>query len=413
MAIEDELKDVQEAVINALITENGMTNTIANGQVGTAELAADAVTSTKIADDAVGNEHIQDNAVSNAQIADNSISEGKLIDGAVSGGKLAAGAVTDEKIANGSFSADKLLAGSVTETKIADDAVTATKIAGGAVTATKIADGAVTAAKLGNDVNVGDVDDGAVTPNKLSTGGPSWDTNSNLLISGSVTGDDNNGALVIYGGTNANGANIELYGGSHTSNANKIYHDADEHIFRDISLNETMRITSGGSLEVCTPSNFSKLKIKDHANNYGYGIEFFGKSGGTAFSPLLFRNDSGTSVGSVTHSTASTAYNTTSDYRLKEDVIDIEGSLDRLKALKPCNFRWISDGTRVDGFLAHEAQEVVPEAVTGTKDAVDPEGNPEYQGIDQSKLVPLLTKALQEAVLKIEALETRVAALEV
>ena len=76
------------------------------------------------------------------------------------------------------------------------------------------------------------------------------------------------------------------------------------------------------------------------------------------------------------------------------------------------NFKWKSDGTRVDGFIAHEAQEVVPEAVTGTKDAVDEDGNPEYQGIDQSKLVPLLTKALQEAVTKIEALEARVTALE-
>ena len=141
-------------------------------------------------------------------------------------------------------------------------------------------------------------------------------------------------------------------------------------------------------------------------------------------------------VGTISTDGSSTSYNTSSDYRLKEDVVEMEGSLDRLKALKPCNFRWISDGTRVDGFLAHEAQEVVPEAVTGTKDAItteeyevvpavlDEEGNevtpaemgtrevPDYQGIDQAKLVPLLTKALQEAVAKIEALEARVEALE-
>ena len=90
----------------------------------------------------------------------------------------------------------------------------------------------------------------------------------------------------------------------------------------------------------------------------------------------------------------------------------MEGSIERLKDLKPVNFKWKSDGTRVDGFIAHEAQEVVPESVSGDKDAVDEEGNPDYQGIDQAKLVPLLTKALQEAVAKIETLEARVTALE-
>jgi hypothetical protein len=101
------------------------------------------------------------------------------------------------------------------------------------------------------------------------------------------------------------------------------------------------------------------------------------------------------------------------------------GSVDRLMALKPVNFAWRVDGSRVDGFLAHEAQEVVPECVTGEKDQVqiveikDEDGNvtgteerPVYQGIDQSKLSPLLVAALQEALTKIEALEARVAALE-
>ena len=78
----------------------------------------------------------------------------------------------------------------------------------------------------------------------------------------------------------------------------------------------------------------------------------------------------------------------------------------------PVNFEWLSDGTRVDGFLAHEAQAVVPEAVTGTKDAMDADGNPDYQGIDQSKLVPLLTAALQEALTEIADLKVRITSLE-
>ena len=151
---------------------------------------------------------------------------------------------------------------------------------------------------------------------------------------------------------------------------------------------------------------------------------------------------SGTSVGTITLTGSSTAYNTSSDYRLKTDAQPMVGASDRVLALKPVNFEWISTGTRVDGFLAHEAQEIVPEAVTGTKDAMrdeeyevtaaveatyDEDGNeltaaveavmgtrsvPDYQGIDQSKLVPLLTAALQEALTKIADMEIRLAALE-
>ena len=137
----------------------------------------------------------------------------------------------------------------------------------------------------------------------------------------------------------------------------------------------------------------------------------------------------GSEVGKIITASSSTQYATTSDYRLKTDVQLMTGAADRVKLLKPCNFEWILDGTRVDGFLAHEAQEVVPEAVTGTKDAMmdeeyevtpavlDDEGNettaavmgtrsvPDLQGIDQSKLVPLLTATIQELIARIEALE--------
>ena len=105
---------------------------------------------------------------------------------------------------------------------------------------------------------------------------------------------------------------------------------------------------------------------------------------------------SGSLVGNISVTTTATAYNTSSDYRLKEDAQPVLNPIDRLMQLKPINFAWKADGSRVDGFLAHEAQAVVPEAVTGQKDAVDKDGKPEYQGIDQSKLVPLLTAAIQE-----------------
>jgi hypothetical protein len=127
---------------------------------------------------------------------------------------------------------------------------------------------------------------------------------------------------------------------------------------------------------------------------------------------VQFRKDN-TTVGSVSVTGSSTAYNTSSDYRLKENVADLTGASDRVQQLAPKRFNFIADAdTTVDGFLAHEVQDIVPEAITGAKDAVDADGNPEYQGIDQSKLVPLLTAALQEALTKIDALETRIVALE-
>jgi hypothetical protein len=115
--------------------------------------------------------------------------------------------------------------------------------------------------------------------------------------------------------------------------------------------------------------------------------------------------------GSITVSNFATAYNTSSDYRLKENIKAINNSVEKLMSLKPCNFNFISenkDKVFMDGFIAHEAKEVVPESVTGIKDAIDEEGNPVYQGIDQSKLVPLLTAALQEALQRIEILEQKI-----
>lgn len=121
-------------------------------------------------------------------------------------------------------------------------------------------------------------------------------------------------------------------------------------------------------------------------------------------------NNSG--VGTITTDGSNTAFNTGSDYRLKENIVDLTDGITRLKTLKPCRFNFKANTTKtVDGFLAHEVT-AVPEAITGVKDDVDSEGKPIYQCIDQSKLVPLLTAALQEAIAKIETLETKVAALE-
>ena len=173
-----------------------------------------------------------------------------------------------------------------------------------------------------------------------------------------------------------------------------------------ISFTQAMTLDASGRVQIGTTSSLysASLTIKSATNSYILTSSRAGAGTG-ALGHIVFENDNG-AVGTIFTSGTSTSYNTSSDYRLKEDWQPMTGASERVKALKPVNFAWKADGARVDGFLAHEAQAVVPEAVTGEKDAVDAEGNPVYQGIDQSKLVPLLTAALQEALARIEALET-------
>lgn len=160
-----------------------------------------------------------------------------------------------------------------------------------------------------------------------------------------------------------------------------------------------------------TSSTYGAINVRVNNVEYGSGMRFYrqGPYGGSA---ITFVNDSGTQVGSIVVGTSDTVYNENSDYRLKENVIELTNGIERVKQLQPKRFNFIGDEKTVDGFIAHEAKEVVPESVTGEKDAVLPNGDPEYQGIDKAKLVPLLTAALKEAIAKIEDLETRIENLE-
>jgi hypothetical protein len=182
---------------------------------------------------------------------------------------------------------------------------------------------------------------------------------------------------------------------------------------------ERMRITSAGDVifTVSPTSSSSGASIS------GLGDAFFARSGGSGplrlarttsnGAQVTFYNQGSTAGSITTNTTTTTQYNTSSDYRLKENIVPMSNGIDRLLQLKPSRFNFIPDpDITVDGFVAHEVQTIVPEAITGEKDAVDDEGNPVYQGIDQSKLVPLLTAALQEAITRIETLEAKVAALE-
>jgi len=217
--------------------------------------------------------------------------------------------------------------------------------------------------------------------------------NAGDLLIGTEDGDNTPNAEVVVG----NGSQILLK----TANSTRMLVDSSGDIY--------IGKTSGGQNEVGVKIESSAGAILATRSGAVAGI-FTRKStdgevirimGGTA------------TLGTISISGSSTSYNTSSDYRLKENEVAISDGIERLKQLKPYRFNFKTDADKiVDGFFAHEVSSIVPEAIQGKKDAVDSEGNPEYQGIDQAKLVPLLTSALQEAITKIETLEARVQALE-
>jgi hypothetical protein len=207
---------------------------------------------------------------------------------------------------------------------------------------------------------------------------------------------------------NAGGANLLFY--THTG------------ALGSESFSERMRIDSSGNLMVQTTTqsesallslglagvgmNKNGLYIGGYSNNAMLRLssQYDQGAGGVRF------DRGGTNVGSITFTSTATSFNTSSDYRRKENVSYDWDATSRLKQLQPARFNFIADETNtlVDGFLAHEVSDIVPEAVNGEKDAVDDEGNPVYQSIDQSKLVPLLVKTIQEQQEQIEALQSEI-----
>ena len=204
---------------------------------------------------------------------------------------------------------------------------------------------------------------------------------------------------LLYDGVYSTGQDLYLW----TGTTNSI-------LFGNNSSSKMMLQCSTGAL----------LLNRSTRNNLGkFSMDFYGQSengivikntwNGNGAALVVFRS-SGNHVAGVISQTAYNAvnYGSGSDYRLKENIIDMSDPIVRIKRLKPKRFNFISDidKNEVDGFLAHEAAEVVPEAVTGEKDGK------EMQCIDHGKLVPLLTGALKEAISSIEALEARISALE-
>jgi hypothetical protein len=214
-----------------------------------------------------------------------------------------------------------------------------------------------------------------------------------------------------YGSGGTTGGNY--WGIGVDGSENKLVFAYDSNAQASLSADAKVVIDSSGRVLTGITSSMGNARFQvDATASFVYCQIMRANASNGAF--VLFQKDDGSTIGIIDHTASATRYLTSSDYRLKENVVDMTGAIDRVKALAPKRFNFISDttDTLVDGFLAHEAQTVVPEAVSGTHNEVDADGNAVMQGIDQSKLVPLLTGALQEAIAKIETLETKVAALE-
>jgi hypothetical protein len=156
-----------------------------------------------------------------------------------------------------------------------------------------------------------------------------------------------------------------------------------------------------------TPSGTLYLDNPNNSSTNDPNIDSKGElTSGTAYSyHALFKDGNGVIKGRITHNQYGAQFSNLSDYRAKEDYQEVENATSRLMSIPVRNFQWIGSDLRTDGFLAHEIAEVVPEAVVGEKDAVLEDGTPDYQSIDQSKIVPLLVKTIQELEARITALE--------
>ena len=230
---------------------------------------------------------------------------------------------------------------------------------------------------------------------------------ANNLVVG--TGSGGNG-MTIYSGSGDSG----YIGFNDTASASmqgfiQYNHNGDYMAFAP-NGSEKMRIDSSGALLVNTTGRFGTANFvvaADAVTANPISVVNTKTTASTDYAILFYRVNS--IVGSIQTSLSATSYLTSSDYRLKTAVTYDWDATSRLKQLKPARFKWIAEGDDavfVDGFLAHEVEDIVPESISGTKDAVDEDGNPEYQSIDQSKLVPLLCKTILELEARITALET-------
>jgi hypothetical protein len=208
--------------------------------------------------------------------------------------------------------------------------------------------------------------------------------------------------------TYRNGTNTWFHAGKHPTN---------DYFYIGTGATPTTNISmvidsSGNVLVGCTATPSASVKGTGFITDGTAGTDLYIGVNSTAGDRVVwFYNPNGL-VGGIVLSGSATAYNTSSDYRLKENIAPMTGALDKVALLKPVTYKWKVDGSNGEGFIAHELAEVVPQAVTGEKDAVNEDGSIDPQGIDTSFLVATLTAAIQEQQTIINDLKARIETLE-
>jgi hypothetical protein len=287
----------------------------------------------------------------------------------------AAGAVTETQLATGSVTTVKIVDGNVTEGKLASNSVTVNKILDATITNAKIsASAAIALSKLATT--------GTMTATIFSGSGASLNSIPNSATT--ATAANTASAIVARDSSNSFTARTGYFEGGYLG-----------------GIDYTNALSVGAGY---TTNGSGVLRIGKFTGNVT-GITINQQSGTAPYYMISFYNVEN-NVGSISQNGSTTSYNTTSDYRLKENVQGLEDALTKIEALRPKSYNFITTPEITQqGFLAHELAEVVPYAVTGEKDAIDEYGNIQPQQVDYSKLTSLLVGAVQELSARVQQLE--------
>jgi len=396
--------------LDGIFTANG-TGTSVGLNVGTGKTLDVSSGTLTLADNQISGDKVEGGTIAAITITSLTATSADINGGTIDGSTIATSDIT--------VGAGKTLDVSAGTLTLADNQISGDKVEGGTIAATTITaltfgslnDGTINITGWVDEDNMAS-DSATLIPTQQSvkayvdsqSGGAS--ALSQVLTAGnSTSGSD----IVLTSGDKITGFTSTGIDDNATSNALTI--DSSENVFVTKTVTDATVVgwsfgSDGRGTQVFDFSGSNEALILNNVNasESTYVIDF---------------RQQGTDSGRIRVLSNSVEYQTSSDYRLKENVTYDWDAIPRLKELKPVRFNWIKDSTNtvIDGFIAHETQEVVPESVGGVKDEVYPAdhekaGEPKYQGIDQSKLVPLLAKAMIEQQEIIEQLQADVAELK-
>lgn len=382
-------------------------------------------------------------AVELGNSAISSLSASKLTAGTIDASVITVSNINAGNISTGTLAADRIAAASITGSKIAAGTITASNIATNTITATQIAAGTITA----NEISASYIYAGTINASQITAGTITGRTVTATSGTRTITLDSSNAILTITDSSSGilAGGGINITSGSTTGTYGAGGFSFGGSVAISLSSNDLLiqggatsaiRLQPGAGLGSTT----YWVQVEGHLNSAAYTLStgtydssstalttgtylsasgaiiarrsnqipiFANRHSTTGTSEMIRLVYNGADAGGITTTSGGVpAFRNASDYRLKSDIQDFNNAADVIKALRLRSFKYnIEPDKTAVGFIAHEMQAVLPELVLGEKDAIDEEGNPAYQSITATNLIPYLTGALKEAILRIEALE--------